>query len=62
MEWFPGISMQKYEANRLLTGVKYTKNYCVIPVLLLAFHGTTNYSKEGLEPLSILPFIAHLEV
>lgn len=36
--------------------------YMFIPVLLLAFHGTTNYSKEGLEPLSILPFVAHLDI
>ena len=32
--------------------------YLFIPVLLLAFHDTTNYSNEGPEPLSISPFVA----
>ena len=35
--------------------------YMFIPVLLLAFHGTTNYSNEGLEPLSVSSFVAHLD-
>lgn len=67
MEWSPGISMQnslrnsKYEANRLLTGVKYTE-VRVHSCLVISIHDTTNYSNEGPEPLSISPFVAHLDI